>query len=369
MGGVGTLAPDSEATSLRRGHGGRISRVVDRLMYGWRVNRYLNEHGQEYTHVVFSSIPLGAVRHILRAARRFNHVVIHDAVEWYSSDQFPFGRIDLRYVAKDLLNRRVIKPPIKIIAISSYLEKHFRNAGCDVVRIPAIVAPSDYSVEKEPGAGLTRIVYAGSPGRKDNIDRLVSGFLALTSDERARVRLTFLGVDMDDLARLCIGVSKSELRESGIRALGRVKRARVLKEMSHADFTVLLRDPSRRVSQAGFPTKVAESLATATPVICNESSDLYSYLEDGREAIRIREFSADAVTEALRVAAATDPLVRAGMQARARECAVSRLSPESCSDDLRALLNGSTGSVGLWEPAQFAATPDARLLDCRHDSE
>jgi glycosyltransferase involved in cell wall biosynthesis len=40
-----------------------------------------------------------------------------------------------------------------------------------------------------------------------------------------------------------------------------------------------------RYSTAGFPTKVVESLASGTPVICNITSDLGEHLVDGREAI------------------------------------------------------------------------------------
>ncbi|MPT36129.1 MAG: glycosyltransferase family 1 protein [Flavobacterium sp.] len=72
---------------------------------------------------------------------------------------------------------------------------------------------------------------------------------------------------------------------------GRVKRSVVLDYMKQANFTVLLRSTELRYAKAGFPTKVVESLATATPVMCNITSDLGDYLTDGENALLVKSCS------------------------------------------------------------------------------
>ena len=52
--------------------------------------------------------------------------------------------------------------------------------------------------------------------------------------------------------------------------------------------SILLRDKSRKNS-AGFPTKLVESIATGTPVIVNETSNVFDYLNDGFDCFRISD--------------------------------------------------------------------------------
>jgi hypothetical protein len=70
--------------------------------------------------------------------------------------------------------------------------------------------------------------------------------------------------------------------------MGRIPRPQVLEELSKADFTVLMRSEEQRYAKAGFPTKFVESLATATPVIANSTSDLGMYLKDGENGYVVK---------------------------------------------------------------------------------
>jgi len=91
-------------------------------------------------------------------------------------------------------------------------------------------------------------------------------------------------------------------------------------QLRQADFTVLLRSPEIRYAKAGFPTKVAESLASATPVILNLSSDLGLYIKDMREGIIVNDCSPEAMCKAFKKALSLDSDQKAEMRKRAREC-------------------------------------------------
>ena len=61
---------------------------------------------------------------------------------------------------------------------------------------------------------------------------------------------------------------------------GRIPQTKVENAVRSADFTIFTR-PIRRSSNAGFPTKVAESMAVGTPVITNDTGDISLYLKNG----------------------------------------------------------------------------------------
>ena len=130
---------------------------------------------------------------------------------------------------------------------------------------------------------------------------MVYGFRQLSSDERNGVEFHVIGVDENQLISIC-GVEKSCIDdlEGTLFVHGRVSRDEALKWVQNADFTMLIRDESLRYAKAGFPTKVVESLSSGTPVVCNISSDLGEYLEEGKNAFIINGHSAESVSEALR---------------------------------------------------------------------
>ena len=80
-----------------------------------------------------------------------------------------------------------------------------------------------------------------------------------------------------------------------------------------ADFVPLLRPQIVRYAQAGFPTKVPESLSLGTPIICNLTSDLGDFIRDESEGIICRDYSIDAFVEALENALTLSPTNRKNM--------------------------------------------------------
>jgi glycosyltransferase involved in cell wall biosynthesis len=103
--------------------------------------------------------------------------------------------------------------------------------------------------------------------------------------------------------------------------MGRIPREDVLRELSRSDFTVLIRSEEQRYAKAGFPTKFAESLATATPVISNATSDIADYLQDGVNGYLVSACSSEALTVALQKAICLTYEERVSMQQAARRTA------------------------------------------------
>ena len=215
-------------------------------------------------------IPINALFFIKRLAKKNNIKLIYDSVEWYSPEQFKLRRLAPHYILNDLYNRIFIDRSFKVIAISKYLENHFKSRKIETVRIPVIMDVKNIRFEKYTKKDKLTILYAGSPGKKDYLKEIIEGIALLNSDELEKIELRLIGFTREHLrGELDIDEETLNKIKDNIKVLGRVPREIVLENLKQADFTVLLRSPVQRYAQAGFRTKVVESLASATPVILN----------------------------------------------------------------------------------------------------
>ena len=136
--------------------------------------------------------------------------------------------------------------------------------------------------------------------------------------EGHQVRLVVAGPKPEELLRSpALKRLQSTSLPGCIKALGHLSHEGALDVVREADFTVLLRPPLR-YAQAGFPTKVPESLAVGSPVICNITSDLGDYIQDGREGLICRNESVAAFMEAIERAIRLKPDQKESMRQAAR---------------------------------------------------
>jgi glycosyltransferase involved in cell wall biosynthesis len=235
--------------------------------------------------------------------------LVFDAVEWYDWANVTGGRFGAYRWNIELAMRYYCVRSHHVLAISSYLERYYASRGCRTVRVPptldvAAIAPrldgrlwdgaSLFPLVRRP----VTIAYAGEAGNKDLIDNVVEAVLRLDAEGR-RFQLNLVGVGEDEVLRLraCTSRGVRQLTPA-VRAFGRTDYATALDIVRAADFTALLR-PRLRYAEAGFPTKVVESLALGTPVICNHTSDLASCVRDGDEGLVCADHGADSLVKAL----------------------------------------------------------------------
>ena len=132
---------------------------------------------------------------------------------------------------------------------------------------------------------------------------MVEALSNLSSTELRRIEFNLFGVNPTQLINICL-VTKDTISKCGNSLIlhGKVSREIVFQFLEKADFTVLLRSPVLRYSKAGFPSKVVESLATSTPVICNLTSDLEDYLIDNNNSLIVESCTSSAFENKLRIA-------------------------------------------------------------------
>lgn len=251
-----------------------------------------------------SALHLPAVRAF---CKRRGIPLIADVCEWYDPRQFPGGRLNPAYTVFSAVFRFWFPRLANMIVVSSLLERHFKRSVGNVVRIPAPFDMGEITFEDHSPHNRLVLVYAGSPGQKDRLREFLLAMALLTPAERSRVELRLIGPSRVEVQGL-LGISAGMLEELGdsVMLLGRMPRDRVLEELRRAHFSLLLR-PNKRYANAGFPSKVAESLAAGVPVMLNYTSDLEEYLGDGSASIRVDGSSPAVVVAAIRSALALSP--------------------------------------------------------------
>lgn len=240
-----------------------------------------------------NSIPEKTISYLISLAEN-NATILHDSTEWYSPCEFTHGKLDKAYILKDRLNRRVIRNPIRVIGISSYLTEYFKSRGLKAVRIPVIMDVENTGISKNTGDKI-RLIYAGSPANKDYLKEIVLGITMLSEKQKEKLELHILGANEDQIKSL----TSLQALPTCIKAYGRVPREKVEETMLQMDFSVLLRPSEERYTKAGFPTKSVEAMAHGVAMICNLSSDLGMYLKDGKNAIIVDGYNEKAFAHSL----------------------------------------------------------------------
>lgn len=271
-----------------------LKRFIDaKSAYMSIVNRLIKFNGlPSVIHV--NDVSHGAIEQLRKIAEKNSIPMLHDSTEWYSPCEFTHGKLDKAYILKDTLNRKVIRQPIRVIGISSYLTEYFKSRGLKAVRIPVImdVKTTKTSVNEDE---KIKLIYAGSPANKDYLKEIVLGVTLLSEDNQKKLELHILGANEDQIK----GLTDLQILPDCIKAYGRVPREKVEEVMLGMDFSVLLRPSEERYAKAGFPTKSVEAMSHGVAMICNISSDLGMYLRDGENAVIVDNSDSTSFAEVL----------------------------------------------------------------------
>ncbi len=275
---------------------------------------------QPFDLIVISDFAVQSIGFIIKFAKKNRVKLAYNSVEWYESDNPVFSGLNGKI--KLIKNRYQMifeqKRLGNIIAISSYLQNYYDRKKCNTVRIPTIVDKDRYGFVPQTNNDKTIIAYAGSPGKKDYICNAIEALTLLTNEERQKIQLHLYGVKPEQLIKMGVSKEKAETLDGVLFAHGRIPFSEVQDKISSADFTILLR-PNLRYANAGFPTKVGESMMCATPVIANHTSDLALYIRDNDTGIVVENETAEACAAGLRRAVKMSCEEKTAMRENARK--------------------------------------------------
>lgn len=304
----------------------KFGKAYDYLVFPLRVKRFLKKNADSLYGVYIYNAHISVFEICKRFCRHHGIRLFHDCVEWYSPEEFKKGDKDSRYRNKLKINTKVVDNSFFVISISKYLEKYFASRGINTLRVPVLCDPSIRTEPKKRNGEKLTLFYAGIPYGKDLIDSLLKATFLLSDEERKRLKIVLVGTTKEAFAN-GTGMATETLDRCSdyVEFVGRVPRSDVIRLMEEADFTVLIRDASLTYAKAGFPSKVTESLSNATPILCNLSSDLEEYLEDGENAVISKDHTPEAVADAVRRAILLTPEEKNAMSKKALETSRDRL--------------------------------------------
>ncbi|MFI1196768.1 glycosyltransferase [Micromonospora sp. NPDC020750] len=322
-----SLPPGVRLISLGGGTHGPLARWLRRRARPLRVLTELRRAGVRPRDLTGVYLPVNlwdlTTWAVLRAATRCPVTV--DVLERHDPEQFPRGRLTPYFLRHRWGLFLVGRLADRVIAVSETIAGHFVRRGLPTLVVPPQVDLAEHTapVSPPPITEGVRLLYAGSAGPKDLLSVVLAGMRGLSRAERDRVHLVIAGFDRDRAASLS-DLDEGLLTELADRVtfLGRVPRDRVLAELRRSHFSLLVR-PLAGYAQAGFPSKVPESLAAGCPVLLNSTSDLGRYVVDGREGLVLAGPTADDVRGGLVRALALDDAAWRAMSRAARERAGS----------------------------------------------
>ena len=118
---------------------------------------------------------------------------------------------------------------------------------------------------------------------------------------------------------------------------GKVPQEKIGEILRNADYQMFIR-PLRRSSNAGFPTKLAESMAVGTPVITNLTGDIGLYLEDGANGFLANGVSSSSIKDVFEKILRTDDKKYSEMRKEARRTAEKCFDFRCYCDEIKTIL-------------------------------
>jgi glycosyltransferase involved in cell wall biosynthesis len=236
---------------------------------------------------------------LIRWAKKNSIPLVFDAVEWYTPKKTIHWFLKPYFWNTEFAMRYFIPKTKNVIAISTFLEKYYKNKKCNTVVIPPLfynkMAPKILEHKN-----YLQLSYTGSPGKKDNLNMLIEAILELNKiSETKKINFEIAGLNTQELLLYPAFTSKKITKlPNNFKAHGYIKMLLAQEITANSDFSVLFRK-NDKTNTAGFPTKAVESLSLGTPVFLNLSSDLNLYFHHNKNAIVIKNFSVNEIRNTL----------------------------------------------------------------------
>lgn len=200
---------------------------------------------------------------------------------------------------KDIQKRYIDKRCGNIIAISEFLYEHYRNQGCNVIRLPPLVydfADKDQVFRDRDVVKLrqVKLVFAGTTDFKDYLEPMLKAIRKINNNE-IKIIFDVVGPSPDAIESM---LECSSPTQYGINCYGRLSHENTLSIVRKADFSVLMRE-NKRYAKAGVSTKFVEAMSLAVPSICTAVGGTDAFVTDGVDGVLIKDNSVHEVLDKL----------------------------------------------------------------------
>lgn len=222
-----------------------------------------------------------------------------ETTEWMEPEKYKNLLTRLIVQQKHMQKKYVDKKCENIIAISNFLEEHYKSQKCNVIRIPPLFSgfdnefmPTRYK-DTRCNASIN-LVFAGTLSQKDFLEPMLKAVVNINSKE-IKVSFDVIGPDLSEIQEV---LSIYDLKSVGIYCHGILPHDEVLKYVKKADFSILLRQ-NMRYAKAGVSTKFVEAMCLGVPSICTKVGGTDTFVQDGVNGFIIEANSESAIVKIL----------------------------------------------------------------------
>lgn len=202
--------------------------------------------------------------------------------EWYST-------ADIRNIVHKLFEKIRIEIGMRLInkhadcaIVSSPLLEQYYSGHFPILLMPTVYGKIDINgmnVDEDSNKGKKRLIFCGHPTpEKENLGHFIELLETAACTSNKKYEVLVVGVTRGQYEEL-YGRLPS-LRFGVIYFAGLKPHEECLKAISESDYSIVYR-ASNKKTNAGFPTKFAESIACGTPVITTDTSCIVRYLKEG----------------------------------------------------------------------------------------
>lgn len=238
--------------------------------------------------VICYNYPAIAQMRIKRECSRSNIKMISDATEWYDASAGSYIYRIIKNLDTTLRMNWVHKDVDGIITTSRYLTDFYSNSGKALLELPTLFDSSKFDLPPVRGRSSTKsFIYVGSPfdvGRvnrrrtnlKERLDVCIELFFQVFNSSQNFV-FNIYGISESDY--LDVFPEHGPILKDMAACVffhGRQPNSLILTHIARSDFSIFFRDDTR-VTLAGFPSKLAESISCGTPVITNKMKSILRY--------------------------------------------------------------------------------------------
>lgn len=273
-----------------------FARLRGAFQRGYKAYRMIRKNIKSYDCVIVYNPALFFTIKILRICKCSNVKLVLDATEWYSCNDFIGKYLNITYWLNEINMRYITTKVDNVISITSFLDGHYAKSSNRIV-LPPLVDLQENKWKKSENVPITSfpgvtLIYAGnSANGKDRIDVVLEA-LTRGVDEGFRIRILLLGNCNQELSTRYVDY------KNNILFLGKIPQKDVPSYYSVADFSILIRDNTKK-SKSGFSTKLVESIASGVPPIINYTSDEIHYLSENT-CIKLKDGGIESIIKALK---------------------------------------------------------------------
>jgi glycosyltransferase involved in cell wall biosynthesis len=187
-----------------------------------------------------------------------------------------------------------------IVVISSHLETKYSELGQG--RIPihfrAVSVDMDcFPIEPSRMNSTVSLFYAGSfGGKKEGLSILLDAFDRL-AERRKNIRLVLTGKGDSEAMKIFFSRVEASPYKGQVEYMGYLDDNEYYSALNSADIPCMTRI-DYEYTNAGFPFKLGEFLATGKPVIASQVSDIHQFLVNRQNAMLVRPGDSDEIFKA-----------------------------------------------------------------------